>query len=121
MSQRAPTPQRFPELCFRTRRLFFFFLYAGENTWLLSGEFIDTLETPSAGILHSTGPLMSRNIVAVETLAVLHRSFRCRFRRGAGGGDPDLHRQAAGRAVPAGGRRGAGLSNRGRRYVSSAP
>lgn len=60
MSQRALTPQRFPELCFHARRLFFFFFFVcGRNTWLLSGEFIDTLETPSVGILRGTGPLMS--------------------------------------------------------------
>lgn len=53
--------------------------------------------------------------------AFLHRSLRCPFRSGAGGGDPDLHRQAAGRTVPAGGGRGFGLADRGRRYASPPP
>lgn len=66
MSQRALTPQRFPELCFRTRRLFFF--VCGRNAWLLSGEFIDTLETPSVGMLHSTGPLMSGSTSQLKCL-----------------------------------------------------
>lgn len=38
----------------------------------------------------------------------------CCWRRHAGGGDQDVHGQAAGRAVPAGGWRGAGLADCGR-------
>lgn len=70
------------------------FIYA--HAGLILGGLIGTLETPSVGFLHSTGPLTSGHVTAEALTDFFYCSFRCCFRRRAGGGDPHLHRQAAG-------------------------